>query len=53
MAVDAPTWRNAFKTAEPTPDLSTGSARTAAAALGVITIAIANPPMIIAGKSVQ
>jgi len=34
MPIEPPTWREALRTAEPTPDLSTGSARTAAAALG-------------------
>ncbi len=53
MPTDPPTWRKAFSTAEPTPDLSTGSARTAAAALGVITSDIPKPPRIIAGTSVQ
>ena len=36
IPIEPPTWRDAFRTAEPTPDLSTGTDRIAAAALGVI-----------------
>src|ERR671923_44433 len=50
IPTEPPTCRNALSTAEPTPDLSTGSARTAAAALGVITSAMPIPPRISPGK---
>ena len=40
IPVEPPTWRHALRTAEPTPAFSTGTARIAAAELGVIVIAI-------------
>ena len=48
-----PTWRTLFRTAEPTPALSTGTEPIAAAVIGVITIAIPNPPMRSPGKTSQ
>ena len=46
-----PTWRALFSTAEPTPALSTGTLRVAAAALGVMVSDIPTPPMMSAGRS--
>ena len=48
-----PTWRALFRTAAPTPDLSTGTLRVAAAALGVMVSDIPTPPMMSAGRSSQ
>ena len=53
IPVEPPTWRAAFSTAEPTPDLSTGTERTAAAALGVMTSDIPAPPTKSAGSRSQ
>ncbi len=50
MPIEPPTWRHALSTAEPTPAFSTGTARVAAAALGVIVIDIPTPPRTSAGQ---
>ena len=39
-----PTWRMLFRTAEPARALSIGTEPVAAAVVGVITIAVPNPP---------
>jgi hypothetical protein len=48
-----PTWRMLFRTADPTPALSTGTEPIAAAVVGVITIAIPNPPTRRPGRTSQ
>src|SRR6185436_7365344 len=53
MPVEPPTCRQAFRTAEPIPAFSTGTARIAAAELGVIVIDMPNPPSTSAGRSTQ
>ena len=50
---EPPTWREAFNTADPTPDLSTGTLRVAAAALGVMVSAMPTPPTRNAGRMFQ
>ncbi len=53
IPVDPPTWRQAFSTADPTPALATGTARIAAAELGVIVIDMPKPPSTSAGRSAK
>ena len=53
IPTEPPTCRIAFSTAEPTPDLCTGTARIAAAAVGVIAIAIPKPPRMKPGSRFQ
>ena len=53
IPVEPPTWRQAFRTAEPTPAFATGTARIAAAELGVIVIDIPKPPSTSAGEQRQ
>ena len=53
MPIEPPTCRSAFSTAEPTPALSTGTERVAAAALGVIVSAMPTPPTSRRGQEVQ
>ena len=50
---EPPTWRKLFRTPEPTPALSIGTAPIAADVIGDIVIAIPTPPSSIAGSSVQ
>ena len=50
---EPPTWRPLFRTAEPTPALSTGTEPMAAAVIGVITIAMPKPPMRSPGRMSQ
>ena len=47
---EPPTWRMLFRTAEPTPALSTSTDPIAAAVVGVIVSAIPTPPTISPGK---
>ncbi len=53
IPIEPPTCRNAFRTAEPTPAFSTGTARVAAAALGVIVSDMPAPPISIPGSRFQ
>ena len=53
IPTEPPTWRNALRTPAPTPAFSTGTARVAAAALGVIVNDMPTPPRTRPGNSVQ
>ena len=53
IPIEPPTWRKALRTAEPTPALSTGTERVAAAALGVIVIDMPNAAEDEPGQEVQ
>ena len=53
MPSEPPICRDAFRTADPTPALSTGTLRVAAAALGVIVSDIPIPPTRNAGRRSQ
>jgi hypothetical protein len=53
MPSEPPTCRIAFSTADPTPAFSTGTARIAAAEVGVIVSDMPSPPSTSAGSSVR
>ena len=53
IPIEPPTWRQALRTADPTPALATGTERVAAAALGVIVIDMPNPPRTRPGRRFQ
>ena len=53
MPSEPPTWRMLFRTADPTPALSTGTEPIAAAVVGVIVNAMPVPPVSSAGRKFQ